>query len=97
MSYELIHTKKSLKDLEKLSKSGNNQLHKKIKTLLSELKEHPTTGTGKPERLKHHENPTYSRRINKEHRLIYEVPEETPENEGKPQTVLILSAYGHYQ
>ncbi|WP_244140838.1 Txe/YoeB family addiction module toxin [Kaistella flava (ex Peng et al. 2021)] len=52
-----------------------------------ELVEYPFTGTGKPEPLKHNLSGLWSRRINKEYRLIYEV-----EN----QTVFILSAYGHY-
>ncbi|EON77716.1 YoeB toxin protein [Lunatimonas lonarensis] len=43
--------------------------------LLEELTEHPFSGTGKPEPLKHSLSGMWSRRINKEHRLIYEVLE----------------------
>ncbi|QOW11974.1 Txe/YoeB family addiction module toxin [Kaistella flava (ex Peng et al. 2021)] len=56
-------------------------------SFLEELTLHPYTGTGKPEALKHNLSGLWSRRINKEHRLIYEV---------KNEVILILSAYGHY-
>lgn len=62
---------------------------KKLNALLEEIKEHPTTGTGQVEVLKHYKEETWSRRINKEHRLVYRVYEERVE-------VLIISAYGHY-
>jgi toxin YoeB len=41
--------------------------------LIKELRIHPFTGTGKPEQLKHELTGKWSRRINKVHRLIYEV------------------------
>ncbi|WP_233244144.1 Txe/YoeB family addiction module toxin [Brumimicrobium oceani] len=47
------------------------------------------TGTGKPEQLKHELSGYWSRRINKEHRIVYEVFEE--ENK-----VVVLSLKGHY-
>jgi len=55
--------------------------------LLEEISEHPFTGTGKPEALKHDLAGKWSRRINQEHRLIYEVND----NEIK-----IVSLMGHY-
>ncbi|MGH2642395.1 MAG: Txe/YoeB family addiction module toxin [Chitinophagaceae bacterium] len=55
---------------------------------MEELTEHPFTGTGKPEPLKHTLTGMWPRRINKEHRLVYEV---------KGTTVFILSAKGHYE
>jgi toxin YoeB len=54
---------------------------------LEELTEHPFTGTGKPEPLKPDLAGMWSRRINREHRLIYEVEE---------NTVFVLSAKEHY-
>ncbi|MBP9648713.1 MAG: Txe/YoeB family addiction module toxin [Paludibacteraceae bacterium] len=50
--------------------------------------QHPFTGTGKPEPLKHSLAGCWSRRINREHRLVYEVSEDL---------VFILSAKGHYE
>ncbi|WP_298648926.1 Txe/YoeB family addiction module toxin [uncultured Proteiniphilum sp.] len=58
------------------------------KNYLEELTEHPFTGTGRPEPLKHNLSGMWSRRMNKEHRLIYEVV---------ANTVFILSAKGHYE
>ena len=59
----------------------------KLLTLFEELTEHPFTGTGKPESLKHEFSGYWSRRINKEHRLIYSVSE---------NTVYINTVFGHY-
>ncbi len=70
-----------------LKKSGNKAILKKILILLNELAEHPFEGTGKPESLKYEFSGYWSRRINQEHRLIYEIDGDR---------VLILSAKGHY-
>ncbi|BDE80988.1 Txe/YoeB family addiction module toxin [Porphyromonas somerae] len=66
----------------------NGGLFKKIESLLSELEEHPTTGTGKPEQLKGVEG-IWSRRIDKKNRLLYTIKEDKI-------LVLVLSAMGHY-
>jgi len=55
--------------------------------LLEEISEHPFTGTGKPEALKHDLAGKWSRRINQEHRLIYEV---------KDNEIIVVSLKGHY-
>jgi toxin YoeB len=55
--------------------------------LLEELSAHPFTGTGKPGPLKHSLSGCWSLRINREHRLVYEVAD---------SVVIILSAKGHY-
>ncbi len=39
--------------------------------LVRELALNPRQGTGKPERLKHFEQETWSRRVSHEHRIIY--------------------------
>jgi toxin YoeB len=51
--------------------------------------EHPTTGTGQPEKLKHNLAGLYSRRINKKHRLVYSIKE-------KIVTVLVLNTWSRY-
>jgi toxin YoeB len=43
----------------------------RIKALLRDAREHPFTGIGKPEPLKHDLSGCWSRRITKEHRLVY--------------------------
>jgi toxin YoeB len=46
---------------------------KKIKNLLADIKETPYQGLGKPEALLYELSGLWSRRISREHRLIYEV------------------------
>ena len=55
-----------------------------------ELRQHPSTGTGQVEMLKHYKEETWSRRINDEHRLVYRIKDDMV-------VVLILSVYGHYK
>ncbi|ODS80419.1 MAG: addiction module toxin YoeB [Cytophagaceae bacterium SCN 52-12] len=89
MSYILAFTDQSKRDIQRIKKSGNKALYKKLVALLEELEEHPVTGTGKPELLRHYQEPTWSRRISGEHRLVYRIKAMTV-------TVLVLSAWGHY-
>jgi toxin YoeB len=46
---------------------------KKINSLIKEITRNPFEGTGCPEPLKHHWTGFWSRRISREHRLIYAV------------------------
>ena len=89
MSYLLELTELAYADIEKHKKSGDKKLLNKIDKLFDELREHPTTGSGKPEKLKHYTVPTWSRRISDKHRLVYRIEEEKV-------IVLILSLRGHY-
>ncbi|MCB9202942.1 MAG: Txe/YoeB family addiction module toxin [Flavobacteriales bacterium] len=89
MKYRLDYTEKTKKDIDFFKKSGNLNLIKKIFNLLNEISEHPYTGIGKPEPLKYQLSGYWSRRINKEHRIIYEFLE----NEN---IVVIHSLKGHY-
>jgi len=89
MSYSIEFTSKALEGIEKLKKSGNKPVLMKIRKLLDELTEHPYTGTGQPEQLKHNLSGFWSRRINQEHRIVYAVAE-------KSVVVTIVSAKGHY-
>jgi len=87
MAYYLDFTDRAKQDIAEHKKAGSKPLLKKLLKLLEELTEHPFTGTGKPEPLKHNLSGMWSRRINREHRLIYEVEEDT---------VFVLSAKEHY-
>lgn len=89
MKYTIVFLPEAEKDIRQIKKSGNKALLRKLSSLLEEISEHPTLGTGKPEQLKHYKEPTWSRRISGEHRLVYEIQEEVI-------TILVLSAYGHY-
>ena len=48
----------------------------RIVRLIKEVQRTPFEGTGKPEPLKHELKGCWSRRITKEHRLVYKVKEE---------------------
>jgi toxin YoeB len=87
MSFPLDFSDQATEDITYHKKSGNKALLKKMLVLLEEISEHPFTGTGKPEALKHDLAGKWSRRINQEHRLIYEV---------KDNEIKIVSLKGHY-
>lgn len=90
MSYEIEFTPEAESDMIRHKKSGDKKILIKINKLLNELRENPLSGTGKPEKLKYYEVPTWSRRITDKHRLIYRVKDEKI-------IVLLLSCWGHYQ
>lgn len=60
----------------------------RILALLDEITRSPFAGTGKPEPLKHQLAGCWSRRIDREHRLVYQVVE---------QEVLVIACRYHYQ
>ncbi len=88
MIYRLDFTKQAQEDIDFHKKTGNKSVLNKMAVLLDELTEQPFTGTGKPELLKYNLSGLWSRRINREHRLVYEVLE---------TTVVIHRAKGHYE
>lgn len=49
---------------------------KKINELLRDISRHPFEGMGKPEALKHDLAGLWSRRIDQEHRLVYQVKDD---------------------
>ena len=67
---EIVFTKQAIKDFEKIKQ--NPTLHKKIIALLELLEVNPYTNPPSYEKLIGIEN-TYSRRINVQHRLVYQV------------------------
>ncbi len=70
-------------------KTGNKSIQKKIIQLLNSIQETPYSGIGKPEALKHHLSGLWSRRINSEHRLVYEIDE-------NQNLIIVHSMKGHY-
>jgi len=90
MTYNLLFSKNALDDIQSHRKSGDRAILMKIDQLLNELINHPSTGTGQPEKLKHELSGKFSRRINRKHRLIYEIDE-------VEKTVYVLSAKAHYE
>lgn len=89
MNYTLEFSDNALEDIEKHKKLGDQSVLKKLQRIFNELREHPTVGTGQPEKLKHNLAGLYFRRINKKHRLVYSI-------NNKMVTVYVLSALSHY-
>lgn len=86
--FQVTFSAEAAKEVETLKQSGNKQVIQKISSLIKEIAVTPFPGTGKPEPLKQELSGLWSRRINREHRLIYRVDE---------ATVAILSVKGHYE
>ena len=87
--YKIDFTEKAKEDLAKLKRDEPNSF-KKASKLLAEIVEHPETGTGQPEPMRHNLSGCWSRRITGKHRIIYRIQEEVV-------IVIILSSYGHYE
>ena len=64
---------KAERDFEFWRKSGSKGIQVKIQQLFKDTQPHPFEGIGKSEALKHELYGQWSRRINQEHRIIYEV------------------------
>lgn len=87
MSWELRYTKQVQKDAKKLSSSG---LKIKSQTILDIVKENPYQNPPPYEKLVGDLNGTYSRGINIQHRLIYQVFE-------SERIIKILRLFTHYE
>ncbi len=56
---------------------NDKKLVRKINELIKEITRNPFSGTGKPEPLKHALEGYWSRRITREHRLVYKVTDKS--------------------
>ena len=70
---EIVLLEQARKDRDYWKKSGDTKIQNRISALLKDILQHPFTGIGKPEPLKHNLKGLWSRRINEEHRLVYQV------------------------
>jgi len=68
-------------------KNQNPRISTRIILLITAISESPFSGIGKPEPLKHSLQGKWSRRITREHRLVYEVTD---------STIKIISCRFHY-
>lgn len=87
MNWQLVYTKQAQKDARKLSSTG---LKDKAKELLSVIEEKPFHNPLPYETLVGDLTGAYSRRINIQHRLVYQVLEEQ-------KVVKILRMWTHYE
>jgi toxin YoeB len=72
---EVVYQPKALDDLIFWKKSGQKQIQARILSIIQSIQQTPYEGIGKPEPLKHNWKGAWSRRINSEHRIIYEIKE----------------------
>ena len=87
MSWQVVFTKQAEKDALKLASCG---LKSKAEMLLEVLRRNPFQNPPSYEKLLGDFSGAYSRRINIQHRLIYEILNEY-------KTVKVLSMWAHYQ
>ena len=87
VEYKLVYTKQALKDAKKLSSSN---LKEKAKELLTVIKSNPFQNPPPFEKLIGDLTGAYSRRINIQHRIVYQVIEDV-------NTVKILRMWTHYE
>ena len=87
--YQIVLTQTAIDHYNAFVKSGNVKIVNRIKLLLADIAQHPYTGIGKPEALRHSLSGMWSRRINREHRLIYSVDDNRI-------IVHILAMHSHY-
>lgn len=85
--YKIEYHKKALKDIEKLKQ---NNLVTKAKNLIEVIKVNPFQNPPPYEKLLGDLKELYSRRINIQHRLIYQVFEDK-------KLVRIISLWSHYE
>lgn len=81
------YTLRAKEDIAFFKKSRQANILKKIRQLIESIQKSPFEGIGKPEPLRYELAGCWSRRINKEHRLVYEVSK---------SKIFILSTQGHY-
>jgi toxin YoeB len=82
----ILFSPEALRQLDEW-KIENPKIAIRIVLLITAISESPFSGIGKPEPLKHSLQGKWSRRITREHRLVYEV---------RDATVRIISCKFHY-
>ena len=87
MSQRIVYTKAAAADVPKLKSA---HLEEKAQALIKLLEENPFQNPPPYEKLRGSLQGAYSRRLNIQHRLVYEVLEEE-------KTVKIISMWTHYE
>ena len=85
---EVDYTLEAQEDIRSWKNLGDQKILNKISSLVYAIQNSPFTGIGRPKPLKHNLSGLWSRRINREHRIIYEVCDEN---------IIIHSLRGHYK
>lgn len=87
MSWKIVFTKMSQKDAKKIKRAG---LKSRVEKLLSVIKENPFQNPPSYEKLIGDFSGAYSRRINIQHRLVYQVLTEE-------KVVKVIRMWSHYE
>ncbi len=87
MNWKLVYTSQAKRDAKKLSRSG---LKAQTEKLLAVLETNPYQNPPSYEKLVGDLSGTYSRRINIQHRLVYQVLDDI-------KTVKIIRMWSHYE
>jgi Txe/YoeB family toxin of toxin-antitoxin system len=87
VKWELVYTKQANKDAKKLNLSA---LKNKAKELLDIIQNNPYQNPPKYEKLSGDLKKAYSRKINIQHRLVYEVLEDI-------NTIKVIRMWTHYE
>lgn len=87
VKWQLVYTNQALRDAKKISKSG---LRSKVEELLEILEKDPFQIPPRYEKLLGDLDGAYSRRINIQHRLVYQVLK-------KEHTVKVIRMWTHYE
>jgi Txe/YoeB family toxin of toxin-antitoxin system len=87
VSWKLVYTKQAQKDAKKLSSAG---LRPKAEALLEVLRKNPYQNPPPYEKLVGDLSGAYSRRINIQHRLVYQVLSDI-------KTVKVIRLWTHYE
>ena len=87
MSWKLVYTKQALKDAKRIAARG---LQNKVQPLLALLEEDPLRALPPFEKLVGDLAGLYSRRINIQHRLVYQVYR-------REKVIKIIRMWAHYE
>lgn len=85
--YEIVYTKTAVKDIPKLKAA---HLDSKARELIDVIRGNPFQAPPPYEKLIGNLQGLYSRRINQQHRLVYEVFE-------REQEIKVISLWSHYE
>lgn len=86
MSCKIVYTKQALKDAKKIAQSG---LKPKVEQLLQIIADDPLASSPRYEKLIGDLSGAYSRRINIQHRLVYQIVQDQ-------LTIKVLRMWSHY-
>jgi toxin YoeB len=89
MNWKLLILPKAEKDLDWFRRH-DRKLYLKCFDLVRDVARDPRQGIGKPERLKYFEREVWSRRVSREHRLVYVVYADE-------QQIEVVACKSHYE